>query len=269
MDRLVLDSITKLPDGIAGRVVLAASHGGLFPAMCALKARLGAVLLHDAGIGRGQAGIGGVRKLGALGVPAAAIAHRSARIGDGADCLARGVLSFVNAPAAALGLASGQSAAAALAALEGAALPILDAVIEAREARATVPDLPGVVVADSVTLVSAADRDAIFVTGSHGGLLGGRPESAIRLPVFAVLYSDADRGMDDAGISRLPALDARGIAAATVSVWSALIGDSRSTLEDGVITHCNERAQALGGEPGLAARELVLRLIEARERAKP
>ena len=51
-------------------------------------------------------------------------------------------------------------------------------------------------------------------TGSHGALLGGKPETAIKIPVFAAIYNDADFGIDDAGIARLPALDARGIAGA-------------------------------------------------------
>ena len=59
-----------------------------------------------------------------------------------------------------------------------------------------------------------------MVTGSHGGLLGGRPETP-RAAVFAALYNDADGGIDGAGFTRLPALDARGIAVATYSVWTA------------------------------------------------
>ena len=47
--------------------------------------------------------------------------------------------------------------------------------------------------------------------------------------MFAAVYNDADFGVDDAGISRLPALDARGIAGACVSAWSARIGDGQST----------------------------------------
>ena len=49
-------------------------------------------------------------------------------------------------------------------------------------------------------------------------------------------------GIDEAGVSRLPALDARGIAAATVSAAGARIGDARSTYEDGVLSRVNTRA---------------------------
>jgi len=52
-------------------------------------------------------------------------------------------------------------------------------------------------------------------------------------------------------VSRLPALDARGIAAATVSAASARIGDARSTYEDGVLSRVNASAAALGLAPGI------------------
>ena len=42
--------------------------------------------------------------------------------------------------------------------------------------------------------------------------------------------------MEDAGIARLPVLDARGIAGACVSAWSARIGDGQSTYRDGFVT---------------------------------
>ena len=106
-------------------------------------------------------------------------------------------------------------------------------------------------------------KDAIVVTGSHGGLLGNRPETALKYDVLGALYNDAGIGKDEAGISRLPALDARGIAAATVSAASARIGDARSTYEDGIISRVNARAAALGLREGISAREFVAGLRRA------
>ena len=119
------------------------------------------------------------------------------------------------------------------------------------------PDGPAVTLLDSVSSVAASDRGQIIVTGSHGGLLGGRPETASKVDVFAALYNDADIGIDGAGVTRLPALDARGIAGATVSAWSARIGDGRSTYEDGFVSRVNETARRLGGEIGMSARAFV------------
>ena len=106
-------------------------------------------------------------------------------------------------------------------------------------------------------------RDAIVVTGSHGGLLGGRPETALKYDVRGALYNDAGIGKDEAGVSRLPALDARGIAAATVSAASARIGDARSTYEDGIVSRVNASAAALGLREGMTAREFVAGLRRA------
>lgn len=121
--RLVLDSVTQLSSAARGRVACCASHGGVYAAWYAARAGVSAVVLHDAGIGRDGAGIGGLDWLAGHGVPGATVGFRTARIGDGADMMARGVLSFVNAPAAALGLAPGMGCRAAMALLESARLP--------------------------------------------------------------------------------------------------------------------------------------------------
>ena len=122
---------------------------------------------------------------------------------------------------------------------------------------------PQVWALDSASLVLPEHKDAIVITGSHGGLLGGKPETALKYDVRGALYNDAGIGKDSAGTSRLPALDARGIAAATVSAASARIGDARSTYEDGIISRVNRRAATLGLGEGISAREFVDRLRRA------
>src|SRR5713226_3594209 len=54
---LVVDSITKLDESYRGQVLVAASHGGLYPAYLAAKAGFRGVILHDAGLGLDRAGI--------------------------------------------------------------------------------------------------------------------------------------------------------------------------------------------------------------------
>ena len=87
--------------------------------------------------------------------------------------------------------------------------------------------------------------------------MGGRPETALKYDAFAALFNDAGIGIDEAGVTRLPALAARGIAAATVAAASARIGDARSTYEDGIVSRVNSRAVALGIAPGISAREFI------------
>jgi len=263
VDILVTDSITRL-EAPRGKVIVAASHGAIYAAYLAAKAAARAVILNDAGVGRDAAGIGGLGYLENFGLPAATIAHDSARIGDGADMLARGRISHANAPARALGVAPGQSCRDAAERLRGAP-----------EFGRTVPDIeetrsrlhagpPPVWAVDSASLVLPEDAGAIVITGSHGGLLGGRPETALKVDARAALYSDAGVGMDEAGISRLPALAARGIAAATVSAASARIGDAKSIYQDGVISHVNAVAAAAGARPGMTARDFVALFVSAR-----
>ncbi|PWB63929.1 MAG: hypothetical protein C3F17_08325, partial [Bradyrhizobiaceae bacterium] len=90
--------------------------------------------------------------------------------------------------------------------------------------------------------------------------------TALKIDAFAAVYNDADRGVDDAGLTRLPALDARGIAAACVSAWSARIGDGLSTFRDGFISAINARAAQCGGEIGISTAEFVARMVAARRR---
>src|SRR5689334_19218012 len=93
---LVVDSATRLGPDAAGAVVVCGSHGGLYPAGLAARAGVRAIVFNDAGIGRHQAGIAGVHWLDSLGIPAVALDHDSARIGDAADMLANGRVSMAN-----------------------------------------------------------------------------------------------------------------------------------------------------------------------------
>ena len=297
MQAIFVDSITDLPLDCTGKVVMAASHGGLYSAHCGLAAAVTGAIFCDAGIGREQAGIAGLALLDQHDVPAAAIHHSSARIGDGADCMSRGVLSVVNEAARRLGVRAGMNASGALEVMQASVtgpglvetaryreldgadhIERLCAGQEPEAKRVAVMRHPAaaqsrfdimdfhevpVVAIDSNSLVAATDADAVVLTGSHGGLLGGRSERAIKHRVFAVVYNDADVGADGAGISRLGALDRLNIPAATVSAWSARIGDGRSTYSDGFITHVNCSAVALGGERGISCSSFVGRLAEA------
>ena len=126
-----------------------------------------------------------------------------------------------------------------------------------------VPATPQVWALDSASLVLPEHRTTIVVTGSHGGLLGGNPETAVKYDVLGALFNDAGIGKDEAGVSRLPALDTRGIAAATVAATSARIGDARSTYADGVVSRLNRRAAALGLREGISAQDFVATLRRA------
>lgn len=266
---IILDSVTHLTDSHRGAAAHCASHGGIYAGYYAAKMGIGAIILNDAGIGREQAGIAGLGLLGKLGVPAAAISHRSARIGDGADGVARGVLSTINAPAEPLGLSPGMACQDALDILAAHALipsPAPDALDEARfEETSAGGGGVKVIIMDSISLVAPGDEGHVVVAASHGAILGGRPETAIKHPCFAVVSNDADRGIDDAGVSRLPVLDERGIASACASAFSSRIGDGRSLYNDGFISAINQTARRHGGEIGQSVKEFVEMMVTARK----
>ena len=260
---VIADSITRVGPEAAGAVVVNASHGGVYAAYLAVKLHAAAAIFNDAGIGRDRAGIGGLDYLEEFGIAAATVGHDTARIGDGADMLASGMITHANGPAASLGVSPGQSCRDTAALLQQAQ-PTHRAPPEALEAAfLLIAEAPPVWALDSASLVLPEHKDAIVITGSHGGLLGARPETALKYDVLGALYNDAGIGKDAAGTSRLPALDARGIAAATVSAASARIGDARSTYEDGIISRVNDRAAALGLREGISARAFVALLRRA------
>jgi hypothetical protein len=261
---LVFDSATRLA-GAADRVVVCGSHGGLYPAWLAARAGVRAVVLNDAGIGRHQAGIAGVIWLSTLGIAACAVDHRSARIGDGADMLAAGVITMANDAAAVHGCLPGHTCRQVVKCLIENCEPVdVGEVPSIGESRSRIGNTGHreVWALDSAALAQPSDRRAIVVTGSHGALLGGAAgDGLLDVDVFAAFFNDAGGGKDDAGYARLPVLDARGIAGATVSAYSARIGDGRSTYETGVISRLNEAARRLELREGMTAREATARLL--------
>jgi len=260
----VADSVTQLGPEARGTVAVCGSHGGMYAAWVAARAGVSAVALNDAGIGRHSAGIAGVLWLAGLGIPAVAIDFRSARIADGADMLKSGVVSVVNDVAARRGCLPGHTARQiAKCLLESAEEDDFGEVPDIGETRTRVGNTGHreVWAIDSASLVRAEDRRAIVLTGSHGALLGGKPDHVLGVDAFAAFFNDAGGGKDGAGFSRLPVLDERGIAAATVSNNSARIGDGRSTYETGVVSRINATARRLELREGMAARDAVARLL--------
>jgi hypothetical protein len=257
---ITADTITKLPPEARGAVILSGSHGGVYPGYLTAKAQARAVILNDAGLGKNEAGTGSLPYLEALGIAAATVSHLSCRIGDTADMRARGIISHANALARAVGVADGM-----------ACIDAADLLRKAKHVRATVPTLGEargevpvadgrhrILLLDSASLVTPEDAGQIIVTGSHGGLVGGSPYMALRTEGFAGIFHDAGIGIEDAGTTRLPALDQRGIASFTVSAASACIGDAASVFQDGEISVVNKTAMRLGAKPGMRASEVLL-----------
>lgn len=257
-----IDSMNHVTPADRGRVVVASSHGGLYCAYKALAVGARGVVLNDAGVGKDAAGIASLPYCEAVGMPAATIAHTSARIGDVADMLRRGMISHANAAARALGVVPGMACAAAWRAMVRAGIPALPSapLVEYRHV-VGIGSGAHVVCIDSASLIRPADAGRIVVTGSHGGLIGGEPAKAINVDAGFVAFNDAGGGIDGAGLGRLAPLAQRGIAAVTVAHDSARIGDGVSTLQEGVISHVNAPARLLGAQPGRRLKEVLEAIV--------
>ena len=243
---LLLNSITDADTSACGRVVVSGSHGGMYPAAIASRAGLHAVIFNDAGIGFQQAGIAGVRALDSCGMAAAAVACHSAEIGSATDALDNGMISFANDHARLAGVRPDMAAQDAVALLSQAPAPHgqLAPVPEARWDQERTEG-SALLCVDSASLVKPTDAGRIIITGSHGGLIGGDPARALKAKALLAVFNDAGGGKNNIGTSRLPALQAQGIAAITVSHDSCRIGDAESALADGVISALNPCAQAM------------------------
>jgi hypothetical protein len=264
---VVADSVTALPPRARGAVLVSGSHGGLIAARYASSAGVRAAIFNDAGRGCDDAGIAGVVALDGVGMAAAAVAHTSARIADAADTLARGVVSFANPRAAALGIVAGMGCDDAAERLRQAPAPTATLGPPPREARvALAPDdrahvaITGL---DSIGAVEARDAGTVLVIGSHGALHGGSEASALGVDAAGAFFHDAGGGCEDAGYSRLPVLERRGIPAATADYRTARIGDARSMWASGTLSRVNAPAVARGLHAGMrvddAARRLATR----------
>ena len=257
-DIITAPTATKLPPEARGGVVVTGSHGGLYPGRLLALAGVRAAIVHDAGIGRESAGIASLDMLARLGIAAAAVSHMSARIGDTADMMARGRISRANAPALAAGVTRAMPCAQAADLL--CAAPWREAAPpEAAEGRSVeiAEGARALVLIDSASLVEPEDAGAVVVTGSHGGLVGGVAAMALRVDGFAAAFNEAGIGIGQAGLGRLPALDARGIAALTVAASSARIGEAASTFADGIVSAVNATAASLGARVGDRARDVL------------
>jgi len=113
-------------------------------------------------------------------------------------------------------------------------------------------------IVDSITQLGPQDAGCVAVSGSHGGISSARYAAAAR-PVLSV-FNDAGVGKDQAGLAALPFLQAQGLAACTVAHHSARIGEAASTLADGVVSHVNPLAQALGVVVGQSCQRVVQQL---------
>ena len=229
----------------AGHVLVSGSYGGEYNAYNAARLGAKAVILNDAGVGKNEAGINGLPYLDRAGIAGATADAWTCHIADGEDMLAHGTISHVNAMAVQLGCKPGQTVRECAERMKVAvtsALPLPPIWGGQRHEPTLTPGGRTVAYLDAAPMLLPEDAGAIVVTGSHAALFRGQPDHVVNVDVFAIFFSDAGVGKDNAGILRLAELDKRAIAAGTVSAMSAPIGHSREIYDDGILSHVNATA---------------------------
>lgn len=105
------DSIAfALPEDRERNVLCTAGHTGRSVVGYFRDFRPWAFICSDGGIGKNQSGVSALDDVASDGIPGASVAALSARMGDGHSTYFDGIISAVNAPAAAKGVRVGQTA---------------------------------------------------------------------------------------------------------------------------------------------------------------
>ncbi len=259
---VALDSAYHVDARNTGRdVVVSASYSGVLPARFVADRRPRAAIGLDCGIGPEGAGIAGLWFYEALGIPAAAADVATILLGDGVDVVEHGVVSRVNAVAAACGVHPGMPVReAALVLLRTDPGTRAPHEITNRTVVEEGPDGRAVVCADSIAFGTDADTGRnVLVTAGHTGRSAVPYLRSVR--PWGFICSDGGRGRDDSGMAGLPIVEADGLAGATVDARTARMGDGLSTYQDGVISAANAPAVACGVAVGMPAREAAHLLL--------
>lgn len=278
---LLLDSLGDIHPDNTRSILVCASHcgdNGTF-ARKLKNSRIKAVFLNNAGIGKNQAGISGLPYYAAEGILACAVDHYSAEIGVAADTWERGIISHTNSIAKEFGILPGDSVQEAVARI----INIIDKTsliqknksfeslievnkdskgnkVDLKKQVKVVIDGVTITVTDSITFLNESNAGDIVVCGSHGGVSAGHYAQKHKLK--AVFFNDAGIGKNNAGIKSLDSLSDAGILACTVDCMSAEIFNGRDTLENGIISVCNQLAKARNIKEKMTVREAITYIRE-------
>src|SRR5262245_37105332 len=215
-----------------------------------------AIIATDAGIGKDDAGISGLKHGETIGVPVAAIAVMSAETSNGRSTLL-GEISRANAQARALGVAPGMAgyeAAAKLAkAPPGKSIPTSPG---AEEAPVVVEETPkGKIWATpgTTTAIRETVSNDVICSGANSSRV--MSDGVIRMAAKGAIANDAGIARNNSAVEGVMILGERGIPAASVSTMSARLGEGLSTWNDGVISVVNPAAAARGVTVGMTAKQ--------------
>ena len=214
-----------------------------------------AVIATDAGIGKDEAGISGLKHGEMIGVPVATIAVMSAETSNGRSTLL-GQISRANAQARALGVAPGMPGheAAALLAKSPTGKPIPTSpgaeekpVVVEETAKGRIWAAPG------TTAITEKIPNDIVCSGANSSRVSS--DGVIRMGAKGSIANDAGIAKNNSAVEGVMILGERGIPSAAVSTLSARLGEGLSTWNDGIVSVVNQIAAARGVKVGMSAKE--------------
>ncbi len=263
--RIIVSDSTSYLDERANvnDVIVASSFAGALIVGGALGIGVKAVIVHDAGVGKDQAGISGLPFGDKHGIPVAAVAAATATLSNGNSVLA-GTISHANETAFKLGVRSGQPAREAAYLMLKA--PAGRAIQESVSADTKVYEMETTTngriyaVWTLFYLPQVGYPNDVFALATHSARVAA--EHAFKWGVKGWIANDAGPGKNNSGIAGLAICGEKGMPAAAVGAMSARIGDGLSTYHDGIISAANEPAQARGVRIGMSAKQ-ALRLMLA------
>lgn len=267
---ILLDSLGDLKPDNSSPILVCGSHcgGNGDLARHVKNCHVKAVFLNNAGVGKKQAGIRELANYDAEGVLACAVDNFSAEIGISQDTYDNGIISHLNPRAEFVGIQVGDSVQQAVAKITAHKSPFQQTKTSEsadqkesktkgglkKQKQAEVGGIK-VTIADSITFLNENNADDIVVCGSHGGMSAGK--YAKKHQVKAVFFNDAGIGRNNAGIKSLEYLNSAGILACTVDCMTAEIFNGQDVLENGIITVCNQLAEAKGITKGMIVKEAI------------
>jgi hypothetical protein len=107
---VLADSAAAMDESTKGDVFVDGSHCGINVGEMTLNTSAGAMIGNDAGMGKNDAAIAGLKFLDKHSIPAAAVSAMSAKIGNGKSTYEQGKISVANEAAKKLGVTPGMSA---------------------------------------------------------------------------------------------------------------------------------------------------------------
>ena len=214
-----------------------------------------AVIATDAGIGKDEAGISGLKHGERIGVPVAVIAAMSAETSNGRSTLL-GEISRANAQARALGVTPGMVAYEAAVRLAKAAAGLaIPTPLGAEEAPVVVEETPQgrIWATPGTTAIKDKVPNDVICSGANSSRVFS--DGVVRMAAKGAIANDAGIAKNDTAVEGVKLLGERGIPAAAVATMSARLGEGLSTWNDGVISVVNPLAGQRGVKVGITAKE--------------